>query len=95
VVREDHSAELPARGGEQVGERGGAVLAVPGRGAAVALAGAGGVAVERVPAQREGPAEQAERDGPLAGALEALARLADPELALGLLKPTAIATGQN
>jgi hypothetical protein len=28
-------------------------------------------------------------------ALDALARLADPELALGLLKPTAIARGQN
>jgi hypothetical protein len=68
-----HSAELPARGGGQVGERGGAVLAVPGRGAAVALAGAGGVAAERVPAQREGPAEQAERDRPLAGARRACA----------------------
>lgn len=36
------SAELAARGGEQVGERAGAVLAVPGGGAALALAAAGG-----------------------------------------------------
>jgi hypothetical protein len=52
----------------------------------VAFGVAGGVAVERGPDEREGLASGAERDGPLDGALDAVARLADPDLALGLLE---------
>jgi phosphoglycolate phosphatase-like HAD superfamily hydrolase len=55
-----------------------------------------GVAVDRVADEREGPAEEAERDGPVDGALDAVARLADPELAVGLLEGRPRSpTGQN
>jgi hypothetical protein len=70
-------------------------LSVPGHGAAVALGGAGGVAVRRTPDKREAIAGGAERDGPLDAAFDAVAHLADAKLRLACWKATSIATEQT
>ena len=76
--------ELAAQRGEHVGVADGGLLAVPGRGAAAGIEVAFGVAVQRVPGDRDRLGEEAEGDGALDRVLDAVAGLTDA-VGLGLL----------
>ena len=68
--------QLAAQRGEHVGVADGCLLAVPGGVAAAGVEVGVGVAVELVPGDRDGLAEEPERDGSLDGVLDAVAGLA-------------------